>query len=127
MLEPKLEQNVPETRTPGLSRSGPLPQPNAPPRDPAPPARAGWWGGKRGCGHAHSLEVVRLQEFAVVQQVGQMGHEPPVAQGNAAGADGEARTVRVRRHGPQGWGMSTNPTRPLLRTNEGTRRTGGQC
>lgn len=31
----------------------------------------------------HLLEIVRLQEFTVVQQVGQMSHKPPVAQGNA--------------------------------------------
>lgn len=28
------------------------------------------------------LEVVRLEEFAVVQQVSQMGHKPPVVQRN---------------------------------------------
>lgn len=30
------------------------------------------------------LEVVRLQEFAVIQQVSQVSHKPPVIQGNAA-------------------------------------------
>lgn len=29
------------------------------------------------------LEIVRLQEFTVIQQVSQMSHKPPVAQGNA--------------------------------------------
>lgn len=29
------------------------------------------------------LEIVRLQEFAVIQQVSQMSHKPPVAQDNA--------------------------------------------
>lgn len=29
------------------------------------------------------LEIMRLQEFAVIQQVSQMSHKPPVAQDNA--------------------------------------------
>lgn len=29
------------------------------------------------------LEIVRLQEFTVIQEVSQMSHKPPVAQGNA--------------------------------------------
>lgn len=47
------------------------------------------------------LEVVRLQELAVVQQVCQVGHEPPVAQGDATGSETKARSnVRASSHGP---------------------------
>lgn len=57
----------------------------------------------------HLLEVVGLEEFAVIQQIGQMGHKPPVAEGNAVGSDTKARRqVRVRSHGPHEWGMSRN-------------------
>lgn len=38
----------------------------------APPLRAGM-------AATHLLEVVRLEELAVIQQVCQMGHKPPVA------------------------------------------------
>lgn len=31
----------------------------------------------------YSLEIVRLQEFTVIQEVSQMSHKPPVAQGDA--------------------------------------------
>ena len=40
-----------------------------------------------GVAMAYLLEVVRLEEFAVIQQVCQMGHKPPVAQGDATGSD----------------------------------------
>lgn len=69
--------------------------------------------------HAHLLEVVGLEEFAVIQQISQMGHKPPVAKGDAVGSDTKARrNVRVRSHGPHEWDMSRNPTCALLKKDE---------
>lgn len=65
---------------------------------------------KAGMAMAYSLEVVRLQELAVIQQVCQMGHEPPVAQGKATGSDSKVRSnIRVSGHGPQVWSIRGAP------------------
>ena len=51
----------------------------------------------------------------MIQQVCQMGHEPPVAQGDATGSDTKARSnVRMSCHSPQVWSISRSPTPPLL-------------
>lgn len=77
---------------PGLwacSIQGPLQQPNLPSRHSVQPTLKSLDGGKKrvGMAMAYLLEVVRLEEFAVIQQVCQMGHKPPVAQGDATGSD----------------------------------------
>lgn len=78
-------------------------------------------GGEKRVGVAtHLLEVVRLKKFAVIQQVCQMGHKPPVAQGDAVGSDTKARRkVRVRSHGPHDWGISIEYHNPGIQSDAG--------
>ena len=112
MLDPKLAENRPRDQGSRAALQGPLQQPNLPPRHSGHPTLKGLGGSKQKAGMATAslLEVVRLQQLAVIQQVCQMGHEPPVAQGDATGSDTKARSnVRMSGHGPQVWSISRSP------------------
>lgn len=79
MLDPKLKENITGDPNPWPAPFRALPQPNP----------------RAGMAATHLLQVVRLEELAVIQQVCQMGHKPPVAQSNATDSNIRARR-RVR-------------------------------
>ena len=110
-----------------LSRA-PCDSPTSLPGIRVPPHPRVWVAARRVLAPAYLLEVVRLEEFAVIQQVCQVGHKPPVAEGNATSSNTKVRgKVRMRGHGPHEWSISRNPAWPLMVLGREGQQQAGIC